>query len=267
MIAIEQDGAHPRRDRVVVEEPLEIRIVLGGARHSISVTMRTPGNDLELAAGFLLTEGIVTDRQAVASIAPCPNAIGLAAGNVVNVTLVPGTPFDPSRFTRNLYTTSSCGICGKTSLDLIRQACPSRPVGSRELSPDWVLGLSSRASDAQSVFSSTGGLHAAALFAAGGDLLVLREDVGRHNAVDKVVGALFLGGKLPASDCVLWVSGRASFELVQKAVLAGIPVLAAVGAPSSLAIETAREFGMTLLGFLRDGRFNVYSGADRVGVE
>jgi FdhD protein len=267
MIAMEEDGPHPRRDQVVIEEPLEVRVVLGDeTRHSISVTMRTPGQDEELAAGFLFTEGILSDRSALASVEHCPGAMGAAEGNVVNARLAPGAAFDPARFTRNVYTTSSCGICGRASLDLIRQSCPRKPEGSFELSYEWILGLSARARDTQAVFEGTGGLHAAGLFEPNGELLLLREDVGRHNAVDKIVGALFLDNQLPASNRVLWVSGRASFELVQKAVMAGIPAMAAVGAPSSLAIETAREFGMTLIGFLRDGRFNVYSGADRIQV-
>jgi FdhD protein len=267
MIVMEKDGAHPRRDRVVIEEPLEIRVVLPDeTRHSISVTMRTPGQDEELAAGFLFTEGILPDRSALGSIEHCPSAIGAAVGNVVNARLAAGAAFDPARVTRNVYTTSSCGICGRASLDLIRQSCPVKPKGSFELAYEWILGLSSRARDSQTVFEGTGGLHAAALFEPNGDLLFLREDVGRHNAVDKIVGALLLDHQLPASNRVLWVSGRASFELVQKAVLAGIPAMTAVGAPSSLAVEAGREFGMTLIGFLRDGRFNVYSGADRIEV-
>jgi len=265
MIAMEEDGGHPRRDRVVIEEPLEIRIVLPDeTRHSISVTMRTPGHDEELAAGFLFTEGVLSGRATLASVEHCPSALGAAAGNVVNARLAADAPFDPKRFTRNVYTTSSCGICGRASLDLIRQSCPRKPEGSFELSFDWILGLSARARATQAVFEGTGGLHAAALFEPSGELLLLREDVGRHNAVDKIVGALFLNSELPASNRLLWVSGRASFELVQKAVLAGVPAMAAVGAPSSLAVEAAREFGLTLIGFLRDGRFNVYSGADRI---
>ena len=269
MIAMEEDGAHPRRDRVVIEEPLEIRIVPAGSetRHSISVTMRTPGRDAELAAGFLVTEGILKARGDLASIEHCPSAVGAASGNIVNARLNAGVAFDPVRMSRNVYTTSSCGICGRASLDLVRQSCPRRPEGSFELSYEWIIGLPSRARENQSVFEGTGGLHAAGLFDPNGELLLLHEDVGRHNAVDKIVGALFLEDKLPAFERVLWVSGRASFELVQKAILAGIPVLAAVGAPSSLAVEAAREFGMTLIGFLRHERFNVYSGADRVRPE
>lgn len=267
LISMDEDGAHPRRDRVVIEEPLEIRVVLPDeTRHSISVTMRTPGQDEELAAGFLFTEGILANRDALASVQHCPSALGAAAGNVVNARLAPGASFDPTRFTRNVYTTSSCGICGRASLDLIRQSCSVRPEGAFELSYAWILGLSSRARDTQTVFEGTGGLHAAALFEPNGELLFLREDVGRHNAVDKIVGTLFLDSQLPASSRVLWVSGRASFELVQKAVMTGIPAMAAVGAPSSLAVDAAREFGITLVGFLRDGRFNVYSGADRIEV-
>lgn len=269
MIAMEEDGPHPRRDRVVTEEPLEIRIVPAGSetRHSISVTMRTPGRDAELAAGFLVTEGILKARGDLASIEHCPSAIGAASGNVVNARLTAGVAFDPARMSRNVYTTSSCGICGRASLDLVRQACPRRPEGSFELRYDWIVGLPLRAREHQSVFEGTGGLHAAALFEPNGELLLLHEDVGRHNAVDKIVGALFLEDKLPAFERVLWVSGRASFELVQKAILAGIPALAAVGAPSSLAVDAAREFGLTLIGFLRDERFNIYSGADRVQPE
>jgi FdhD protein len=183
---------------------------------------------------------------------------------VWNVTLAPGTPFDPARMSRNVYTTSSCGICGKASIELVRAACVSPPVGTFNLSPAFLLDLGERVRASQAVFTRTGGLHASALFDAEGRLVLVREDVGRHNALDKVIGALFLDGKLPASNTVLWVSGRASYELVQKALVAGIPTLAAVGAPSSLAVEMAREFGMTLIGFLRDGRFNVYAGAERI---
>ncbi len=264
------DGRAPAAavDAVAVEEPMEVRVVAVAPdgslrRHAVAVTMRTPGRDTELAAGFLVTEGVLHRREDLASVEPCaPEDPG--GRNVVNVRLRPGAPFDPGRLSRNVYTSSSCGVCGKASLELVRMACPPLPPGSLRLSADDLHALPARARRAQPVFARTGGLHAAALFDGAGRLRLLREDVGRHNAVDKVVGALFLAGNLPAGDAVLLVSGRASFELVQKALLAGIPVLAAVGAPSSLAVETAREFGMTLVGFLRDGRFNVYAGESRI---
>jgi FdhD protein len=226
--------------------------------------MRTPGHDEELALGFLFTEGVLQDPAQVAATGHCPGARGAAAGNVVNVTLRPDVPFDVERLSRNVYTTSSCGICGKASLELIRIACPRRPEGDSRWDPVRLGALADGVREAQTVFASTGGLHAAALFDPRGRLLVLREDVGRHNAVDKVVGSRFRDPGLPASDTLLWVSGRASFELVQKAAVAGIPSLASVGAPSSLGVDAAREFGMTLVGFLRDGRFNVYTGAERI---
>jgi FdhD protein len=255
-----------RTDEVATEEPLEVRVLAGEGperRHSIAVTMRTPGHDRELAAGFLFTEGILTRPDQVRDIAHCapgrPNS-----GNIVNVALAPGTPFDASRLSRNVYTTSSCGICGKTSLDMVRAVLPGPVSGEFRLEERAVLELSRRLRRSQILFSRTGGLHAAALFDALGALLRVREDVGRHNAVDKIVGSLFLEGRLPAGRTLLWVSGRAGYELVQKALMAGIPVLAAVGAPTSLAVAAAREFGMTLIGFLREGRFNVYAGEHRV---
>jgi FdhD protein len=268
VLAARNGSVQSQDDRLAVEEPLEIRVLVPrGAelvRHSVAVTMRTPGQDAELALGFLVTEGILTTPDQVSSVGHCPGTLGREAGNVINVTLAPGIPFDPARLSRNVYTTSSCGICGKASLDLVRATCPRRPEGKGGWTPDRLLGLGERVRRTQAVFSRTGGLHAAALFNAEGRLLHVHEDVGRHNAVDKVVGALFRDNMLPASDTLLWVSGRASFELVQKALLAGIPALAAVGAPSSLAVDAAREFGMTLVGFLREGRFNVYAGAERL---
>lgn len=258
--------AERRTDLVAAEEPLEMRVTVeeSGRRvkHSVAVTMRTPGNDFELTAGFFLSEGIVASREAIWNIAYCQEA---DEPNVVEVHLAPGATFDPSRFSRNVYTTSSCGICGKTSIDLVRAVCPARPVGRERIAPEVLTRLPETLRQAQATFSRTGGLHAAGLFDAAGRLLLQHEDVGRHNALDKLIGTLLLDGALPASDRVLLVSGRASFELVQKALAAGIPVLAAVGAPSSLAVELARELGLTLVGFLRDGRFNVYSGEERIG--
>lgn len=268
VLSVDGRGSRSRRDEVAAEEPLEIRLLLPHGkelqRHSIAVTMRTPGHDDELAAGFLFTEGIVSGRDTIRNIAHCPTSSPASRGNIVNVLLSPRAGFDPSRFSRNVYTTSSCGICGKTSLEMVRTVCPRPPVGTFRLRPELLQSLPERLGESQPLFARTGGLHAAALFDAEGELLLVREDVGRHNAVDKLVGRLWLEDRLPASEAVLLVSGRASFELVQKAVTAGIPALAAVGAPSSLAIRLAREFDMTLVGFLRDERFNVYAGFHRI---
>ena len=267
---VEGDDSREASDLLAVEEPLEVRVVteVSGrrARHSIAVTMRTPGHDFELAAGFLHGEGAVTEAAQVAGITYCDDGPAAAARNVVEVTLAPGAAFDPSRFSRNVYTSSSCGVCGRGSIELVRAALPEPglPVAGPRLDGGMLLELPRRLAAAQATFAATGGLHAAALFDSAGALEMVREDVGRHNAVDKVVGALLLTGRLPAGHGVLLVSGRASFELVQKALLAGLPALAAVGAPSSLAVDLAREHGMTLVGFLRDGRFNVYAGRHRL---
>jgi FdhD protein len=255
---------------VATEEPLEIQLSYtrrSGIQvtRSVAITMRTPGDDRALAAGFLFTEGIVRSRDQIGEISEGANEPVRAAGNTVRVTLRAGVEVDLRALERHFYTTSSCGVCGKTSLEAIRLA------GGMELNPDQplldgstVLRLPQLLREAQTVFDQTGGLHGAALFDAAGALLCVREDVGRHNAVDKVVGSQFMAAKTPLSGSILLVSGRASFELMQKAIMAGIPVLAAVGAPSSLAVEVARQFGATLLGFVRDGRFNVYSGAQRL---
>ncbi len=257
-----------RSDLVAAEEPLEVRVVAeeGGRRvkHPVAVTMRTPGHDFELAAGFLLTEGVLAGADAIWKIAHCDTGPVESAGNVVEVFLAPGVAFDPARFSRNVYTTSSCGVCGKTSLELLRAVCPAPPRGEFRVGAGTLAALPAKLRQAQPVFERTGGLHAAGLFDPEGELLLLREDVGRHNALDKVIGTLLLEDSLPASDTLVLVSGRASFELVQKALVAGIPALVAVGAPSSLAVETARELGMTLVGFLRDETFNVYAGEERV---
>jgi FdhD protein len=242
----------PAQDLVAVEEPLEIRI--GGK--PVSITMRTPGNDTELAAGFLFGEGILKSKAEVERIdAIGPNAINIAVS--VDV--------DTERLERNFYTTSSCGVCGKASIEAVHSTgCQMLPRNGFTVDAGIIHGLPRSLRESQAVFDRTGGLHAAALFDREGKLLSVREDVGRHNAVDKVIGAEFLAGRTPLLDRMLLVSGRVSFELVQKAVMAGIPLLAAVGAPSSLAVELARRFEMTLLGFVRDGRFNMYAADWRV---
>jgi FdhD protein len=260
--------AQHRVDLVAAEEPLEIRVVAGheGGRkaHSIAVTMRTPGHDFELAAGFLFSEGVLANRRQLWRLARCKDASEEAADNIVEAHLAPGVDFDAQRFSRHVYTTSSCGICGKASIERLNEACPERPRGEYRLNSEVIRSLPKRMSEMQTVFARTGGLHAAGLFDPRGAPGPLREDVGRHNAVDKLIGASFLDGGLPLSESVLLVSGRASFELVQKALMAGIPALLAVGAPSSLAVATAQEFGMTLVGFLKADGFNVYSGEERV---
>jgi FdhD protein len=252
-----------RPDTLVVEEPLEIRV--GGK--ALAVTMRTPGSDMELAAGFLVSEGVVSAASDVLSQRYCAGATdeGVNTYNVLDVALAPGVaPPDPS-VERAFYTTSSCGLCGKASLDAVRTTARWAVADDPVVVQDAVLArLPDRLLEAQAVFDRTGGLHGAALFDADAELLVLREDVGRHNAVDKVVGWALQQGRLPLRGTVLLVSGRASFELAQKAWMAGIPVLAAVSAPSSLAVDLAQEAGMTLVGFLRGERMNVYSRADRV---
>ena len=268
-------GMHqaPASDRLAVEEPLEIRLCYpeGGERvvRPVSVTMRTPGDDVALALGFLYAEGILggyDDVDAVRHSGPAGGPRGTR--NVVTVTLRPGVAVDGGRLERHFYTTSSCGVCGKTSLDALALApCPPLPPATACLVPSVVHGLPEALADAQAVFEQTGGLHAAALFGLDGHLQAVREDVGRHNALDKLVGGVLMERGLPASGCVVLVSGRVSFELVQKALRAGVPVLAAVGAPSSLAVALAEAHGQTLLGFVRDGRFNVYAGAGRLAPE
>jgi FdhD protein len=257
------DGARGERaDTLATEEPLEIRAQGPGQEASrVAVTMRTPGGDFELAAGFLFTEGLVPPGG-VRRVAYCDDLDDEEQRyNVVTVTLT--APFDAERLRRNFFATSSCGVCGKASLDDITVRCPVVPAGFT-VAADVVVGLPDRLRAAQRVFDRTGGLHAAGLFTAAGAPITVREDVGRHNAVDKVIGEQFLADRLPLRDAVLQVSGRVSFEIVQKAAVAGIPVLSAVGAPSSLAVEAGERLGVTVLGFVRDGRCNVYSHPGRV---
>jgi FdhD protein len=257
-----------RDDTVVVEEPLEIRVVQeqDGRRRvePIAVTMRTPGHDLELAVGFLLSEGLLARPEQVWDVAHCESDAE-NGHNVVEVRLAPDFHVDVERLRRNVYTSSSCGICGRAALDRVQIASSRRPVAATRLDARRLPEMAQRLEAVQTIFSRTGGLHAAVLFDTGGELLLGREDIGRHNAFDKLLGRLLLDDRLPADERWVLVSGRASFELVQKAVMGGIACLAAVGAPSSLAIDLAREYGLTLVGFLRDGRFNVYCGAERLG--
>jgi FdhD protein len=250
-------------DRLAVEEPLELRV----DGEPLAVTLRTPGHDPELAAGFCFTEGIIDDPDDLERVEPCHLA---DYGNVVNVTLAESARVTRkeavSMARRELYLSSSCGLCGTQSLDRLERRI-TRIESSVTVAMSILNRLPTTMAAAQDLFSQTGGLHAAALFTPNGQLRLLREDVGRHNAVDKVIGGLLLSGQLPCDAGVLLVSGRVSFELVQKAARAGIPVLAAVGAPSSLAVAAAERFGLTLVGFLRQGRFNVYAGGNRVRVD
>ncbi|MFD5394922.1 formate dehydrogenase accessory sulfurtransferase FdhD [Streptomyces sp. NPDC127097] len=281
VIRIRDGAVSTRPDTLVAEEPLEIRV--GGK--PLAITMRTPGDDFALAAGFLVSEGVLASADELANIVYCAGATeGGAAGpdeagngggsnsyNVVDVRLADGVPVPDISLERHVYTTSSCGLCGKASLDAVRTTArwtldtsPDTPV---RIAPETLSALPDRLRAAQRVFERTGGLHAAALFTADGELLDIREDVGRHNAVDKIVGRALQQGRLPLSSCVLMVSGRASFELAQKAVMAGIPVLAAVSAPSSLAVDLAVETGLTLVGFLRGASMNVYAGEHRIALD
>jgi FdhD protein len=260
IIRRKEDGDHECvTDEVAIEEPLEIRI----GPQAIAVTMRTPGHDEELAAGFLLSEGIVRTRGDLRTIAPC--TIPASRGNVINIELAPTTKFTPAATKRFGTISTSCGLCGKTSIEFIRQQFPPIDPGAlMQIQEATLLELPGRLRSAQGNFSRTGGIHAAGIFDLHGNPLVVREDIGRHNAVDKAIGRAFLDGLLPLSRHVLVVSGRSSLEIVQKALAAGIPIVAAVSAPSSLAVNFARECGQTLIGFLRPPTFNVYSHIERI---
>jgi FdhD protein len=270
-------------ETLAVEEPLEIQLGYGAAESravkSISVTMRTPGYDFDLAAGFLMTEGVVRDVNEIERIAyagtgnidePAENSTAGAVlpyqprKNIVRVELATDVTVSLANLQRNFYTTSSCGICGKASLLALQSVCPPRRSNRFSISAETLYTLPARLRAAQSVFDRTGGLHGAGLFQADGKLLALREDVGRHNAVDKLLGAEFLADRTPLRDSLLLLSGRASFELLQKALMGGVAMVASVGAPSSLAVRVAREFDITLVGFLRDHHFNVYHGIEHV---
>jgi FdhD protein len=262
VIAVHDGVRSERPDTLATEEPMEIRV--GGPGEEavqVAVTMRTPGADFELAVGFLFTEGLIAPAD-VRRVAYCDDLDGEEQRyNVVTVTL--GRAFEHDRLHRNFFATSSCGICGKAALDDVEVRCAPVDPGPA-VSASLLVTLPDRLREKQRVFDRTGGLHAAGLFTGGGELVSLQEDVGRHNAVDKVVGEQVLASRTPLSDHVLQVSGRASFEIVQKAAVAGIPILAAVSAPSSLAVEAGERFGMTIVGFVREGRLNVYTHPERV---
>jgi FdhD protein len=257
-------------DLVAVEEPLEIRLGYGNKSHrhqkQVAVTMRTPGHDLELAVGFLFTEGIITSYSDIISVHHCED-VGRneEKGNVVRVELQPELVIDFQSLDRNFYTTSSCGVCGKTSIDAIHtRQCYDIGKSNLVFAYELLVQLSGKVANHQTVFKHTGGIHASALFDLEGKIQLLREDVGRHNALDKLIGGSFLKDSIPLDNQLLWISGRASFELIQKAAMAGIAIIAAVGAPSSLAVELAESSGITLIGFLKNSQFNIYSHPQRI---
>lgn len=267
-LSFDAGRVRPRRDALATEEPLEVRISVGGEVRTVAVTMRTPGDDFELAVGFLHGEGVISGPADVQRIAYCtdPAVDAEQRYNIVTVGLAAGVTPDLRPLERHFVTSSACGVCGKAALESLQVRGCGLPPDDLQIDPEVLVSLPERLRAAQSVFEATGGLHAAGLFDLGGDLVALREDVGRHNALDKIVGWALLQGRLPLSRHILLVSGRASYELLQKAVAAGVPLVCAVSAPSSLAVDVARNFGVTLVGFLRGSRFNVYAGGERVGL-
>ena len=247
-------------DWVAREEPLEIRV----KGESIVVTMRTPGHDKELAIGFLLAEGVITNSSDVLEIAYCQQGEASLHKNILNVFLSPEVEINLDRLKRNVYASSSCGLCGKASIESLQNIFEPLNKIETVISVDKILTLAQKLRAKQSTFDKTGGLHAAGIFDRNGELLVLREDIGRHNAVDKILGHLFLKNRIPLEDCVLMVSGRASFEIIQKSLAGRVGIICAVSAPSSLAVDMAKESGQTLIGFLRERKFNVYSHKERI---
>ncbi|MGA3219895.1 MAG: formate dehydrogenase accessory sulfurtransferase FdhD [Acidimicrobiales bacterium] len=258
-------AAHRGEDSLATEEPLEIRLLSGGARHPVAVTMRTPGADFELAAGFMFSEGILRTREQLRRVSYCVDrdVAEQQRYNIVNVELAGVAPADLAPLERHFSVTSACGVCGKATMEALRRRGYEPVPDGPSFSADMLRSLPAKLRRAQRLFDTTGGLHAAGLFSAGGELVALREDVGRHNALDKLVGWALMQARLPLAGQVLVVSGRSSFELVQKSLAAGAAALCSVSAPSSLAVELAREFGLTLVGFLRNDRFKVYSGEER----
>lgn len=269
LLRVEEGRARAAPDRVAAEEPLEIRLRAGGEEATVAVTMRTPGADQELALGFLFSEGVISDRREVRGTTVLEDPWGEPGqpSNVLAVELDAETLPDLARLERHFFASSACGVCGKAGIENLRlRGCEPPPAGPK-VAPEVLYGLPDKLRAAQGVFADTGGLHAAALFDAGGELLALREDVGRHNALDKLVGWGLEEDRLPFAGGIVLVSGRSSFEIVQKCIAAGVPVVASVSAPSSLAVELARELGVTLVGFLRQRRYNVYSVPQRLGLE
>ena len=260
-------------DFIPVEEPLEIRLAYFAEGfyklQNLAVTMRTPGHDMELAAGFIFTEGIIKSYSDIDKIEYVFSACSEDRQNVIQVTLTEQAQPNLSNTERNFYATSSCGVCGKASINAIKTATSFAPQSSNQykIDPDFFIGLPEKLLHHQKIFADTGGLHASALFDENGEILILREDVGRHNALDKLIGASLCENKIPLRNSILLLSGRASFELIQKAAMAGIEIVAAIGAPSSLAVSLATEFGISLVGFLRNNRFNIYSGDHRIKIK
>ena len=273
IIKISERKPNRKQDVLAVEEPLEIKLAFGPidrrTYRSLAITMRTPGNDRELAVGFLFSEGLIGSIKDIITVRHVGQALSEEAkDNVLLVELAPDVPIDFDQLSRHFYTSSSCGVCGKTSIEMIRTVIAHFPRAHYPIVPsDIFLPLPENLRSAQTVFEDTGGIHAAGLFDSKGKLLFLQEDVGRHNALDKVLGEALQKKLIPLRDHILLVSGRISFELVQKALMAGIPIMAAVGAPSSLAVQMAEEYGMTIIGFLRDGKFNIYCGGERVEMQ
>lgn len=271
ILKVSQNTSSETPDLVAIEEPLEIRLGYGAIdnrqQKTISVTMRTPTHDFDLALGFLFTEGIIEAYSQILSIKYCLDVGKQTTQNIVRVELQPAVQVDLTRIQRNFYVTSSCGICGKASIEAIEEILDRRTITQIseivQITPQFVSQLLNTLSEFQAVFTHTGGLHAAAIFDKLGKIIIIREDVGRHNALDKVIGNA-LTQNLPLNDKILLMSSRGSFELIQKVAMAKIPIIATIGAPSSLAVETAQRFGITLLGFVKEDRFNVYSGAERL---
>jgi FdhD protein len=263
---VENNAIHSRADYLVSEEPLEIRLI--NPQQTIAVTMRTPGADFELAAGFLYGEGAIEKREDLEKISYCvdPNIDGKQRYNIVNVALKEGLQLNLPSLERHFFTTSACGVCGKASIESIKVRGCTVISNKRAIDPEIIYSLPDKLRSAQGIFTATGGLHAAALFDFQGQLLKLREDLGRHNALDKLIGSAFLANELPLDECIVMVSGRSSFEILQKCIVAGVPIVCAVSAPSSLAVSLAKEFGITLIGFLRGQRFNIYSGNKRIAL-
>ncbi len=265
---VDHSVAQRRRDWLATEEPLEIRLLAAAERESLAVTMRTPGNDFELAAGFLFSEGVIAHRQDIEAISYCtdPDEDPEQLYNIVNVRLRAGQLPDLAHLDRHFYTASACGICGKATLDALRlRSQPSIDAGP-QVESTMLEALPGKLRQAQGIFEKTGGLHAAALFTPEGALVAHREDIGRHNALDKLIGWALLEARLPLREGIVLVSGRASYEILQKCAVAGVPVVCAISAPSSLAVQAASEFGITLVGFLRGRRFNIYSGKQRLSL-